>query len=148
MKKKNWLILGISLLLCILLVLPVIGGCAKQAVPEQPKGEITIGILDDLSGPLAGVCGPRKDGVVDAVRYINEEKGGILGHPLKTIIVDHKMDTTLMSSGWERLKGEKALIVSSALGSLPPIAQPCAERQATRYLRAGRYPGPALPQRD
>ena len=118
---KSKLIPVASLLLAIILVLPV--ACARETTPPEPgaepKGEIVIGFLDDLSGPTGGITTPTVDGEKDAIRYVNEEMGGILGHPLRTIVIDYKMDAALLSSGWDRLKNEGAPIVMSYLGGLP-----------------------------
>jgi branched-chain amino acid transport system substrate-binding protein len=137
MSKKNWQILGISLVLCVVLVIPALGGCAKRAAPEAAKGEVIIGITDDFSGPMAGVYGPRKDGEVDAIRYINEDKGGIVGHQIRAIVVDNKMDSALMTAGWERFKNEKAVAVFSGLGALPPISDPAQRDQLPVFCGQG-----------
>jgi branched-chain amino acid transport system substrate-binding protein len=118
MKRKSILI--VALILVVMSAL--FGACSKDAVPETPveetKDEITIVILDDFSGPAAALCTNYKVGSLDCIRYINEEKGGILGHPLKAIVIDHKMDNSLVISGWDRAKSEEAPIVISQMGTL------------------------------
>ena len=96
--------LSLTMLLLTMIVLGLFGACAKEAVPEEPKEEIVLGLLDDYSGPLAGISGMRRDGFADVTRYINEEKGGILGHPLSLLVLDYKMDSALAMSSWERLQ--------------------------------------------
>lgn len=124
-------------LILLLGTLPVLVTCATKA-PEEPgqeagKGEIVIGILEDLSGPMAGVGSDTRDGELDAMRYINEEKGGIDGHQLRSTVVDHKFDTTIILAGWDRLENEGALVIMSVLGALPALSN-LAEKNKTILL--------------
>jgi len=103
----------------------LLAACAKQAAPEEAetKGEIVVGLIDDLSGPLAGLATGYKDGIVDAVRYINEDEGGIAGHQLRLVIIDYKLDSTLALSGWGRLKDEGVPVVLSATAGAAVVLQ-------------------------
>lgn len=118
------LVLALFLVLAVLLV-----GCkqAEVADTDTVKGEIVIGILEDLSGPLAGTMRPQVDGNLDAWRYINEEKDGILGHSVRPVVVDFRMDAALAISGWERVRDEGALIVQSGSASIAPFLTNSAE---------------------
>jgi len=52
-------------------------------------GEIRIGAVTDLTGPTApGVGLDYGWGIIDFWRYVNEEKGGILGHKVKVLLSD------------------------------------------------------------
>ena len=97
------LVMALFLILAVLL-----GGCkqAEVADTDPGKGEIVVGYLEDLSGPGAATFRPQTDGGVDAFRYMNEEQDGILGHPVRTVVIDFKMDPALATSGWDRLKDE------------------------------------------
>jgi len=107
-----------------MLILPM--ACKKEAAPApEPKGEIVIGILDDFTAFGAGICTSIAQGQKDAIRYLNEESGGIDGHPLKAIVVDHKMDAALMLAGWNRLKNENAMVVLSYTGTFPAMETAC-----------------------
>jgi len=106
-KKAVWA--GLTLLL---IASTAIVAC-KQQVPPAPevKGEIVIGHLEGLSGPLAGTGIPYTDGGQDAIMYLNEDKGGIQGYKLRSIVIDHKMDAALALAGWDRIKSEGATVV-------------------------------------
>ena len=117
------LVMAMFLMLAVLL-----GGCKQAEVVDTDagKGEIVVGYLEDLSGPLAATVGPQKDGGLDAFRYMEEEKGGILGHPVRTVVIDFKMDSALAMSGWDRLKDEGAvLVLSGASAAAPMIVNAC-----------------------
>ena len=126
MKVKS----GLTVLILLAMVSALFGACAQEAAPtaEAPKGEVVIGLLDDYSGPFAGQCILYRDGVEDCIRYINEEKGGIQGHPLKVIIVDYKMDASLAISGWNRLKNDGATIVIGSVASAATILHELTDR--------------------
>lgn len=129
---KIKLAIATCLALAMILVLPL--ACAKKAVPqaqEEPKGKIVVGFLDDLSGISAGHTTAHVEGEKDAIRYINEELGGIDGHVLDYIVIDHKLDATLMLSGWDRLKEEGVPLVSSYAGTFPVLENSCQEDRIT-----------------
>ena len=121
---------SVTVLVLLAMVSALFGACAKEAAPASPeaKGEIVIGILDDLSGPTASTCSAHKDGTLDAIRYINEEKGGILGHQLRAIVIDCKMDSTISISGWDRLKSEKVPFIVSQAATVVKLIVSAANR--------------------
>ena len=57
------------IMLCIILILLLfpVAACAKSEVVEESKGDIIIGILDDLSGPMAGTASAFVDGELDTL---------------------------------------------------------------------------------
>ena len=117
----------------LLLLLPAVltmsfVGCQQMEVAEEEtdKGEIVIGILDDLSGPASDNMLPRMEGTIDCIRYLNEENQGVLGHPIRAVVIDYKMDHALMRDGWSELKEEGAvLIISTLAGQLAFLQEAC-----------------------
>lgn len=129
---------GLVIVLMTILALLVSGACAKKApAPEEAKGEILIGILDDFSGMTASVGSAFRDGTLDCIRYINEEKGGIKGHQLRAIVVDHKWDGNLIISGWDRLQSEGVIAVFSATAALPVFVQKIRSSTIPTLTRSG-----------
>jgi hypothetical protein len=65
--KSGWV-----MFVFLLVALLITGACAPQAAPtdEAEKGEIVIGYLEGMTGPLAGTAIPYVDGGQDAIRYI------------------------------------------------------------------------------
>jgi branched-chain amino acid transport system substrate-binding protein len=124
MNVKSAIMLGMIL---ALLSSPVLA-CAKSEVAEEAKGDIVIGILDDLSAAMAGTASAFVDGQLDAIRYINEEQGGMLGHELRPVVIDFKLDAALAIAGWDRLKGEGAPLVMSLIGAGAPILSQSAQK--------------------
>lgn len=120
MKTKLNLLIPLILMVALLLA-----ACAQQEAEPAQQDEIVIGILEDFSGVTAGILSLAVEGEKDAMRYINEELGGILGHPIDAIIIDHKVDAALMLSGWDRLKAEGVPVVMAFLGGLPAMEALC-----------------------
>ena len=106
--KLGWIVF-VFLLVAVL----TMGACAPKAAPPDAgeKGEIVIGQLEGLTGGLAGTAIPYVDGVQDAIRYLNEEKDGIQGHKVRSVVVDFKMESAAAISGWDRIKSEGAPVV-------------------------------------
>jgi branched-chain amino acid transport system substrate-binding protein len=124
MKEKSVLMLTIAITLII--ALTYFSACAKEAAPvarevEEPKGEIVIGILEDMSGIMGGTGTHYVAGETDAIRYINEELGGVNGHHISAIIIDYKFDATLAMSGWDRLKNANVPVVMGFMAGAVPI---------------------------
>jgi branched-chain amino acid transport system substrate-binding protein len=81
---------------------------AAPAPAEEPKaetGEIKIGVISDLSGATSSVGTPYADGIMDAVRYINEQ-GGIAGRTIKALQVDYAYDVQQALTAYKRFKNE------------------------------------------
>ena len=114
----------VSLIISFLILVATISvACANKKVPttDTPKGEILIGVLDDLTGPMSPQCSGRVDGILDAIRYINERNGGVQGYQLKAIVIDHKMDASHITPGWDRLTADKVPVVFSTLAMMVPV---------------------------
>ena len=148
MKVKS----GLTILVLLAMVSALFGACAQEAsqppTTEAPKGEIVIGVLDDYSGPLAGQGILYRDGLQDCIRYINEEKGGIQGHPLRAIVIDFKMDGTLALTGWNRLKNEGVPIVMSNLASAALVLHDLADKDHIPLLTSTGTYDRVFPQQE
>lgn len=112
MKGKFALTVMVAMVLVI--ALSYFPACAKSTPePSEQKSPIVIGILEDMSGPMGGGGSMAVAGENDAIRYINEELGGVAGHPIETITIDYKMDGTLALTGWDRLKNASVPVIMS-----------------------------------
>jgi branched-chain amino acid transport system substrate-binding protein len=103
-------ILVTLVLVALLIAIPSAAGCAPKGAappsaptPEKPKGEIRIGDLTDLTGPLSVLYTASTQALEEYASYINEQ-GGINGHPVKIISVDTRYDVAAHISGYEKLR--------------------------------------------
>jgi len=93
MRKKSYILVAI-----IMIAAMVLGfGCGPKAAPEA--GPIVIGYVGSVNSPATG---PGMATVKVAIDEINEE-GGILGRPVKYVMVDGKGEPTLTVQGYIRL---------------------------------------------
>ncbi|MBL7209239.1 MAG: ABC transporter substrate-binding protein [Dehalococcoidia bacterium] len=121
--------IGIFVLMAILLVALPLAGC-KEAAPSGPQeGVIKIGLLTDLTGPIAASSVPGLESMEDWWKYTNEELGGVAGHQVELIVVDAKYDNDLAVSGFEKLVNQdKVHYVWCACANYQPAIKPLIDR--------------------
>ena len=86
------------------------------------KGEIVIGSMQDLSGPVVGYSKPVKNGMEMRVEEINAA-GGIHGRKLKLIIEDHGYDPKKAVLATQKLvQKDKIFAMIATMGSPTTLA--------------------------
>jgi len=85
------LVLAIAMFITCATVLPACAPKEQVAVPSKEQQPIEIVALADLTGPYATVSANVLPGFEDAVAAIND-RGGVLGHPVKFEILDFAGD--------------------------------------------------------
>lgn len=80
------------------------------------KAEYIIGLTADLSGPVASVGGPVRDG---ARAYFNDlnRSGGVNGHQVRLVPLDDKATASLGAANVRDLSGQGALAVIGLISS-------------------------------
>lgn len=101
MKKKS-LARSVSLLLCLVLLL---SACSGGSGGGEPAGEddIVIGSTFTLSGDVAHAGQMAFEGASLAVKYVNEELGGINGHNVVLKYYDDEFDESKIPMLYEKL---------------------------------------------
>ena len=80
---------------------------AAAAAPAMPAGEpIKVGVLHSMSGTMAGSETVVVDATLLAIEEINQA-GGLLGRPLKPVVVDARSDAKIFATEAERLISEE-----------------------------------------
>jgi urea transport system substrate-binding protein len=98
------------LLLLVLAVALAAGGWYWARRPAT-AGPIVVGVLHSLTGSMAASEAPVVDGVLLAVEELNEA-GGVLGRPVRAIVVDGRSDAATFAREAERLiTGERVVTV-------------------------------------
>jgi ABC-type branched-subunit amino acid transport system substrate-binding protein len=106
-------------------------GCqpAAPAAPAAPPGPIKIGLLTDLTGPIAASSVPGYESLSDWWKNKNDKEGGIKGHKVEVVVVDTKYDNNLAVSGFEKLATQdKVNYVWIAAANLQPPVKPLTEK--------------------
>ena len=86
--KKPLLVLGAVSLALIIAITPLLsGGCAAK-----PKQTLKVGFSICYTGPAAEKGRPMGDAKLDAIKYINEELGGVKGYQIEVLWRDTEYD--------------------------------------------------------
>jgi ABC-type branched-subunit amino acid transport system substrate-binding protein len=108
------------------LVAAIAAAVPATAVAQAPQGitdtEIVIGTHQDLSGPVAALGGPLRDGMVLAVEDINAA-GGIHGRKLRLVVEDTSFDPKKAVLATQKLlTQDKVFAMVAPLGTAPTQA--------------------------
>ena len=114
-------VLGINLLLVALaIVLAFPSGCGRdKGVGGGSEGEIRIGVIHPLSGPVAPYGKCSLSGVRMRVDDLNAA-GGIGGKKIRLFVEDDKGDTTAAVNGFTKLVGSDKVVAVIA-----PVTSTC-----------------------
>jgi branched-chain amino acid transport system substrate-binding protein len=106
--------------LAILTAIMVVAGALLAPVPSraQPKADIVIGVQCDRTGPTQVVGTVLCPGFHDYIALVNS-KGGVDGHKIKAMEIDHEYKVPAAVESYERFKQEGA--VSIAVYGTPQI---------------------------
>jgi len=86
--KKPLMVVGAVCLVLILALIPVLsGGCAAK-----PQQTLKVGFSICYTGPAAEKGRPMGNAKLDAIKYINEELGGVEGHQIEVLWRDSEYD--------------------------------------------------------
>ncbi|HHY51076.1 MAG TPA: ABC transporter substrate-binding protein, partial [Alphaproteobacteria bacterium] len=92
-------------------------GVSAQAVQGVTDAEIVIGSITDLSGPVASVGAPHRDGMLLAAEEINAA-GGIHGRKLRIVVEDSSYDPKkAVLAAQKLLTQDKVFALIGTLGS-------------------------------
>ncbi len=89
--------------------------CAIQA-HGQPRGEIRVGGLFDLTGITSDVGKPYAQGVRDGVQWVNEQ-GGINGKQIRLVEVDYGYKIPEAVAAYKRLVNDEKVIMINGWGT-------------------------------
>jgi branched-chain amino acid transport system substrate-binding protein len=124
MFTKQYRFLPLALLIISVLILSACAGPAPTAVPTAPVSEGTtqeeappveaqpliIGAVFNQTGWMAAYDGPPRQAAFLAVKVLNE-RGGIMGRPIRLIEIDGKTDPALVGTAARQLIQQGAEII-------------------------------------
>ena len=107
-----------------MIVLWIVAAAWTPAIAQEP---IPIGVISSLSGPMALLGTGGHQGAIMATEEINQ-KGGVLGRPLKLLMRDDKSSTEEGAKAFRELAAEGVAVVvgnviSSVAASINPHAR-------------------------
>jgi branched-chain amino acid transport system substrate-binding protein len=97
---------------CVLAVGVVAGLLGGGALPPGlgQASPVLVGVVAELTGPGATVGANWRDGVLLAVKEINAH-GGILGHPVRTTVLDTETQPPVAAAAMRRIAGDHPFVV-------------------------------------
>jgi len=127
--------IGLSVLLAVLLLLPVMAGCAKPSEPVPPEEEILIkvGNIVDFTSAVS-CCGILSDKALrDYFQYL-EDENEIPGVKFEVISFDCALDPGKTSPGYQFCKGQGMDIMVTCYGQDGVIVKPLAAADRIPHL--------------
>ncbi|MBM4463291.1 MAG: hypothetical protein FJ012_08130 [Chloroflexi bacterium] len=116
--------MAVVFLAILALIVPLSVGCGKG---DGDRVTIVIGEITDLTGPASPACLPVHYGLVDLVRYFNEEDL-IPGVRLKLVTYDFAYSPARDLPGYDWCKAKGAEVIFAIMFSTSETLKPFAER--------------------
>ncbi|MQY72819.1 MAG: ABC transporter substrate-binding protein, partial [Dehalococcoidia bacterium] len=125
MTHKKWVVTaGVLCLALMLAVLPLLGSAC--AGPEEKT--IKVGITTPSTGPAAEKGSPMGHANLDAIKYVNEELGGIDGHPIEVVWLDNAYDASKVVTNVKRFMDEGCVLYATASSKMMSASMEIANR--------------------
>jgi len=121
--KKILIVAGVICLALMVTALPFASACA----PGEEK-TLKIGISTPSTGPAAEKGGPMGHANLDAIRYINEELGGVAGYPIEVVWLDNAYDAAKVVTNVKRFMDEGCLMYATASSKMMSASMEIANR--------------------
>jgi len=123
--RKTLIVVGTVCLALILAMLPVVSSCGPA---EESAQTLRIGISTPTTGPAAEKGSPMGHGNLDAIRYINDELGGVAGYPVEVLWLDNGYDASRIVTIVKRFMDEGCLMYSTSSSAMMSASMETANR--------------------
>jgi len=124
MKNKRLLIVaGVVCLALMVAILPFASACA----PEGKTG-LKVGITTPSTGPAAEKGSPMGHANLDAIKYINEELGGVEGYPIEVVWLDNGYDAAKVVTNVKRFMDEGCIMFATSSSKMMMASMEIANR--------------------
>ncbi len=126
MKGKRFLmVVGVLFLALTVAALPFMGACAPTPAAGEP---LKYGMSICVTGVAAEKGTPMAHGKLDCVKYINEELGGVNGHPIEAIWYDNAYDAARAAVIVKKIMDEGALFFTTNSSKMMSCSMEIANR--------------------
>jgi branched-chain amino acid transport system substrate-binding protein len=109
--RKKLIILVIASLVLIVAALPALSACGPEAQPGQV---LKVGIITPTTGAAAEKGSPMGDANLDAIKYINDELGGVEGYKIEPLWFDSNYDAAKVATIVNNLMNQGALLFTTS----------------------------------
>ncbi len=111
MTRKTFIVAGILCLALVVMLLPFAGACAPKA---EPAKVLKVGMMNPTTGPAAEKGSVMTHANLDAIKYINDELGGVGGYLIEVLPLDSTYDATKAVTIVKRFMDEGCLLFTTA----------------------------------
>jgi len=123
--KNKIMISLLAMLALIVAMLPAVSACSNPGSGEQV---LRIGISTPSTGPAAEKGAPMGHGNLDAVKYINEELGGINGIKLEAVWLDNGYDASKIVTNVNKFMDDGCLMFGTSSSKMMSSVMEVANR--------------------
>lgn len=124
---KNRKLLVITALICLAIIvtaLPLLGACSENKEGKTLK----VGIMTPTTGKAAEKGVPLGDANLDAIKYINDELGGVNGYKIEVDWLDSKYDATQSVANVKKFMDDGCLFFTTSSSTEMGYVQEIANR--------------------
>ena len=127
MKNKRLLIATVVVCLALMVtMLPFVSACGG---PEaQPGQTLKIGMSTPTTGKAAEKGSPMGHANLDAIKYINDELGGVEGYPIEVVWLDNGYDAAKVVTHVKRFMDEGCLMFTTSSSAMMTASMEIANR--------------------
>ncbi len=122
--KRLLIVAGVICLALVVTLLPVAGGCAPGAKEQTLK----IGITTPSTGKAAEKGSPMGHANLDAIKYINDELGGVNGYPIEVVWLDNGYDAAKVVTNVKKFMDDGCLMFATASSAMMTASMEIANR--------------------
>jgi len=124
MLNKKLLITLIACLVLVVTILPLSSACS----PGEKEQTLKVGMTTPSTGKAAEKGAPMGHANLDAIKYINEEMGGINGHPIEVVWLDNAYDAAKVVTNVKRFMDEGCLMFTTSSSAMMTASMEIANR--------------------
>ena len=121
---RLWKVTVITCLALIIAAIPFLSACSSG--PEEQT--LKIGITTPSTGPAAEKGSPMGHANLDAIKYINDELGGVEGYPIEVVWLDNAYDASKVVTNVKRFMDEGCLMFATASSKMMSASMEIANR--------------------
>lgn len=126
MKHRRLLVIAVVVCLALLVAtLPSISACAPKPKPGQT---LKVGITTPSTGPAAEKGSPMGHANLDAIKYINDELGGVKGYPIEAMWLDNAYDAAKVVTNVKKFMDDGALMFTTSSSKMMSAVMEIANR--------------------
>lgn len=127
MKNKRLLIATVVVCLALMVTaLPFVSACGGPAA--QPGQTLKVGISTPSTGPAAEKGSPMGHANLDAIKYINDELGGVEGYPIEVVWLDNAYDAAKIVTNVKKFMDDGCLMFATSSSKMMSAVMEIANR--------------------